>query len=109
MRLLYLIDFLANRADTLFKTNLLAKYMSRDWPVTPFTPWHAQQILDFVFDKGFSCNIHINCTYGRSRSIAVAQFLSLFLFPKHDLILGRDEARMNTRVFYQLTKLHFCI
>jgi len=46
------------------------------FPQTPMCTYHARQIEQFIYEQvGFKRNIHIHCTYGRSRSVAVAQFL----------------------------------
>lgn len=98
--------FKADRARSLADTNKLGITKKGDYPMLPFTPYHADAILNFALNMGFERNIHIHCEYGRARSVAVAQFLSTFLYPKHELIITRDDSRANTRVYRILSKVH---
>lgn len=78
--------------------NFISKRLSGDWPTIPFTPLHAQAIIDFASNIGFDRSIHVCCTYGRSRSVTVAQFLTDTLFPGFELRISRHDARINTRI-----------
>lgn len=77
------------------------------WGNTPFTKFHAQKVIEFsrFQSRGYEKDWHIHCEYGRSRSVAIAIFLT-FLFPKHELCLMRDCSRPNPRVYRILTKAY---
>lgn len=75
------------------------------YPTLPMCYYHADLLEKFIYENvGFSRNIHINCTYGRSRSVAIAKFLSDFIFPTHKLEISREDSRVNPWVYKLLMK-----
>jgi predicted protein tyrosine phosphatase len=97
--------FVGNRLRTEYMINKFLFIFNEGWPVLPFTPFHAKNIIDFVIatPDAFNKNWHINCEYGRSRSVSVAIFLSQ-MFPNNEVVLARDVSRPNTRVLRILNK-----
>ena len=96
---------ISNNVKSEFALSMYARLFRSVWPCIPFTPYHARLIVDFArfASRGHEKNWHIHCEYGRSRSVSVAMFLT-FLFPKHELVLQRDVARPNPRVYRILCK-----
>jgi predicted protein tyrosine phosphatase len=92
----------ALKATTEADAEKLRRQLTPDngFPQLPMCTYHARQIEQFIYEQvGFNRNIHIHCTYGRSRSVAVARFLSTFLYPTHELKIGREDARVNPWVW----------
>lgn len=98
-------QFVANRLTKEKHISRFSFIFNEGWPVMPFTPYHAKEIIRFIEETGssFEKNWHIHCEYGRSRSVAIALFLSQ-MFPKNELILMRDVSRPNRRVMRLLNK-----
>lgn len=96
----------SNHCRTNSSVSFVEKRLSSDWPTIPFSPFHAQLILEFARGIGFNRNIHICCNYGRSRSVTIAQFLASFMFPGFELRISRTDSRINTRVHKIMIKEH---
>lgn len=98
--------FIANHSKSEKSVSYVSNQLSKDWPTIPFTPNHAATIIEFAESIGFSRNIHVCCSYGRSRSVTVAKFLAEYLFPGFDLRVSRTDARINPRIYRLLKKTY---